>query len=668
MNQTSQEAAKLSQSESGKQRRAALVVKTLLGSSQVETALKCVGSFLWACQEDVTLQIHDDGTLTDKDVDTLRDSFPSAKVISKLEADNAVFPRLAGYPACAEYRRRHPLAMKLFDICVLQNDSEPFLFCDSDVFFFRRFSLPLSNNGPEAIFMRDTQHAYALYPWQVRPLGRQKVAGRVNTGFMRLHPAALKLDLVEGYLSQADLGMALPKKAQWIEQTCWSILSQACQSGQWEEGQLFLASHNTPPVTPETVGVHFVSTYRDQLPHYVNTYARHDGDAVELKIRSLAAADSAALFWGEAKSRAVRLGRRFARGRTTPHLTTEARVAESDCATDKSSMASDGGTLRERNENLQAARLTPIIDNFTKPLYPLKFVSLFSASDFPTCHLSFVSAHEALGLERIVAVEDGTVSAEQADELRRKTGEWLEIIPARVAYDLLREKLSLPDQIERLLKSRRVLQKLFQIDVVGGGDYFYFDSDVVFLKKVDLTALMEDLTSVDVLISANPRFCAYSYAFSDISRIQQSLYRTNSGVFVQREGISVGETAARILGSASSEYLQRNWVEQSTRAQIYSNYRCNVFSEETVGEFRQDKDLGGQPDLVHFMGSARSMMYSWSEEQIRECIRQSESTHLASASARRNSVSLYYADRVRRHLFNRHQIALPAGPASLQPA
>jgi len=270
-----------------------------------------------------------------------------------------------------------------------------------------------------------------------------------------------------------------------------------------------------------------------------------------------------------------------------------------------------------------------------------------------------------MGLERIVAVEDGTVSPPQMDELRRKTGDWLEIVPAHVAYDLLRQKLSVPDSIDRLLKSRPVLQKLFQIDAVGGGAYFYFDSDVVFLKKVDLVALCEDMRTAEVLISANPRFCAYSYAFTDIGRINHSLYRTNSGVFVQGADVVVSEAAASILGRASNEYLRRNWVEQSTRAQIYSKYRCKVFSEQAVGEPRSDGGFGSQPDLVHFMGSARAMMSSWSEEKIRERIRQSEPTHLSAAPARRNSLSLYYADRVRRHLFNRHQIALSASPASL---
>jgi hypothetical protein len=295
----------------------------------------------------------------------------------------------------------------------------------------------------------------------------------------------------------------------------------------------------------------------------------------------------------------------------------------------------------------------------------MQLISLFSAEDCAYCPLSFVSAHEALGVERIVAVEDGTVSSRQADELRRKTGDWLEIISAPVAYDLLRQKLPVPENIDRLLKSRPVLQKLFQIDAVARGAYFYFDSDVVFLRKVDLKAMENDLSSCDVIISIDPRFCCYSFGFSDVSRIRNSMYRMNSGVFVQRDEVSLCQAASEALSMSTREYLTRNWVEQSTRSQLYSTYRCKVFSEESVSEPRASVALDGQPAVVHFMGAHRKLMPHWGREDVLNNIRQSEPRKLETNTARRNGLSLYYADRIRRHLYNRYRIDLPACPASL---
>lgn len=295
----------------------------------------------------------------------------------------------------------------------------------------------------------------------------------------------------------------------------------------------------------------------------------------------------------------------------------------------------------------------------------MQFVTLFSGADCATCALSFVSAHAALGGARIIAVDDGTVSELQAQDVRRQTGDWLEIIPARKAYEILTDKLYFDGKTDRLLQSRRVLQKLFQVDAVAEGPYFYFDSDVVFLRKIDLKALAAELDTCGAIISANPRWCAYSYGFGDFGRILRSIYRVNSGVFLQREGLNVRQEAMWILGSSSAGYLERTWVEQSTRAQIYSNYRCKVFFEDVVGEPRFGKGYEDQSHLVHFMGSLRALMKDWRLEDVLNSIHKSAAVSLAAGAARRNNIGLYYADRVKRHLFNKYGMTLPASPASL---
>jgi hypothetical protein len=283
-------------------------VKTLLGSSQLETAIKCISSLLWAYGDKVNLHIHDDGTLTKNDSDKLRHLFPRATIVSKQEADGLVYPLLANYPACAEYRRRHPLALKLFDICLLEKEDKPFFFCDSDVLFFRRFFLPSSSSCADAVFMRDAQNAYATYSWHVSPLGPFHLGDRVNTGLMLLHSSALNLELVETFLVAHAGGMAFRKKPQWIEQTCWSLLSQACESRQWDEAQVFLACSKTPPVTPTTIGIHFVSTFRTQLDHYLVKYGRREDEPLHLRAGPLVATNASALFWEEVRRRAMGMG------------------------------------------------------------------------------------------------------------------------------------------------------------------------------------------------------------------------------------------------------------------------------------------------------------------------------------------------------------------------
>lgn len=294
----------------------------------------------------------------------------------------------------------------------------------------------------------------------------------------------------------------------------------------------------------------------------------------------------------------------------------------------------------------------------------MQFITLFSGTDCATCALSFVSAHEALGGARIIAVDDGTVSEAQAQELRRKTGEWLKIVPAKMAYEILTDKTYLTSRVDRLLESRRVMQKLFQVDAIAEGNYFYFDSDVVFLRKVDVPAIESELESSDAIISANPRFCAYCFSAFEVGGIRRSLYRLNSGVFAQRAEVPTRDTANLMLGGATDGYLRRTWLEQSTRAQIYGKYRCQVFSDQAAGDPIENGGLGGQPHAVHFMGGTRGMMNNWSPASVLEQIRSSAPVRWEAGPARRNSVRLYYADRIRRHLFNRYGIGMPASPTS----
>jgi hypothetical protein len=294
----------------------------------------------------------------------------------------------------------------------------------------------------------------------------------------------------------------------------------------------------------------------------------------------------------------------------------------------------------------------------------MQFITLFSGADCATCALSFVSAHEALGGVRIIAVDDGTVSEAQAQEMRRKTGEWLEIIPAKKAYEVLTDKTYLTSRVDRLLQSRRVMQKLFQVDAIAEGNYFYFDSDVVFLRKVDVPAMESELESCDAIISANPRFCAYCFSAFEVGAIRRSLYRLNSGVFAQRAEVATRDTANLMLGGATDGYLRRTWVEQSTRAQIYGKYRCQVFSDRAAGDPIANGTLGDQPHAAHFMGGTRGMMSNWTAASVLEQIRSSAPVRWPAGPARRNSVRLYYADRIRRHLFNRYAIEIPASPTS----
>ena len=79
--------------------------------------------------------IHDDGTLPEEGRARLQTLFASARIISRSEADAAVAPLLHAFPFCADYRRAHPLALKIFDVPHFA--AEPrFIVFDSGLLFF----------------------------------------------------------------------------------------------------------------------------------------------------------------------------------------------------------------------------------------------------------------------------------------------------------------------------------------------------------------------------------------------------------------------------------------------------------------------------------------------------------------------------------------------------
>jgi hypothetical protein len=258
-------------------------VRTLIGHQQVDVGLICLGSLLACSSEPLRLIIHDDGTLTDQDVDTLRRTLPGSVSFSRSEADLLIEERLARYPKCRAYRERHPLALKLIDMALLE--SEELAYCDSDIFFLRRFTRMFEwpNDATSALFMRDAQEAYALRPWHIFPFGKIRVPGHINSGLIFYQTSKYDLDFVEWFLSRPELVGVFRKRPHWIEQTCWATLGWRAGCRVWSSSQLMIANPRMRGLSPETVGIHFVAAYRGKLQEFIGHQCEESGDAVEIR-------------------------------------------------------------------------------------------------------------------------------------------------------------------------------------------------------------------------------------------------------------------------------------------------------------------------------------------------------------------------------------------------
>jgi hypothetical protein len=99
---------------------------------------------LWACrslldqlEEPIPLFIHDDGSLTQKDVQLVEAALPGVQIVRRDEADALVRQGLSGLPYCLRLRESNILSLKLFDPWIVQETGDIILL-DSDVLFFRR--------------------------------------------------------------------------------------------------------------------------------------------------------------------------------------------------------------------------------------------------------------------------------------------------------------------------------------------------------------------------------------------------------------------------------------------------------------------------------------------------------------------------------------------------
>jgi hypothetical protein len=243
-------------------------VHTLLGESTLDVSLTCLPTLIQYSSDPIRLVIHEDGSLTEPGRDALRLALPGVEFIDRERADDEVRDRLKGYSRCQAARSINLLFLKIFDVSLLELDD--LSYSDSDILFLRPFS---GLFGPSiarfpAMFMTDVKQAYAVRPWQLTPVGQVRLAGRVNTGLMRIIPGLLDLDFVEWLLGRIGGHSVWARRSYWNEQTCWAALAGRTGCGLWDCRQVAMATPDIAVFARDAVAIHFASTYRGYLSDY----------------------------------------------------------------------------------------------------------------------------------------------------------------------------------------------------------------------------------------------------------------------------------------------------------------------------------------------------------------------------------------------------------------
>lgn len=287
---------------------AAADVRCLLGHKHVELTVTCLGSLLRHSRDAVALYLHDDGSLTDEDVQRLTSALAGAIIVRRPEADARMAEVLRRFPHSAKFRLRSAFGLKLLDTVHL-SAGDTFAYCDSDILFFRPFrnfyALP---DACDSVFMADHDDAYSVRSWGLLASRDLRLAQRINSGLIALRRTSYDPDRIEWYLSQP----AHHAKPYFVEQTCWSMVAMATRGRTWSMKQVVMA-HPGMTINEDVVAVHFVGMHRALLPQYLSpSQATTNSSPVEsFPTDAVRRCTSARLAWVETNRVLERLAKRL---------------------------------------------------------------------------------------------------------------------------------------------------------------------------------------------------------------------------------------------------------------------------------------------------------------------------------------------------------------------
>jgi hypothetical protein len=286
------------------------MVATLVCHAHMAMALDCLGSLRRLSADPISLQLHDDGSLTGDDIARLLDKLGPLRILRRAEADERTGELLKVYPAARAFRAKSVLALKLLDAPLLC--SAPVLtYCDSDILFLKRFKgfNQLLRDGISGIFMLDRENSYSLRSWQKLMSSKTMLPSRVNTGLFAFQRQAYDLDYIEWFVSRKEHTGIVPM----LEQTAWAALGMRSGCRLFDPAQVRVMREGED-TTGLVVG-HFTARTRHLLSAFVERSRRASltDDPVVLKTVPTGECTAADLAWYEARRICSKLTRPFHR-------------------------------------------------------------------------------------------------------------------------------------------------------------------------------------------------------------------------------------------------------------------------------------------------------------------------------------------------------------------
>lgn len=236
-------------------------VHMLTGKNDWLLAAWALASFFHFTEQTWNVVIHDDGTLPEEARATLKELFKTARIISRDEADTRMDRVLASFPLCHDYRNKHPLGLKIFDMPQFV-EGERFILLDSDVLFFSypREIMNWVGDGAECWFNEDIEDSALITADSAWADLQVPLWPRVNSGLCLLAKSAIDLEFCERALGETSI---LKGHVWRVEQTLFALCASRYGKGgllpkTYEVSLAWLA-------TSDAVARHYVGAVRDRF-------------------------------------------------------------------------------------------------------------------------------------------------------------------------------------------------------------------------------------------------------------------------------------------------------------------------------------------------------------------------------------------------------------------
>lgn len=237
-----------------------------MGLRSFDSSVKCLKSMVRALGVEVlTIHLDSDDALNNW-IQVEASLGCKVDLVCRRNADTVVNNCLEKYPNCRDFRDRNVLALKVFDVLLLNKD-DALLYFDSDIYFSYKVSIPQDMLRFHCVFMRDSRSSYTLRPWHFPFYKAERIPSKVNTGFILAKKKILDLDYVEWLLGRLKHMEVVRKRPYWLEQTIFAFLS-----GKSNDCQLvgnpclgFPTKYSNLNDLEKCSAMHFVSTFRDKL-------------------------------------------------------------------------------------------------------------------------------------------------------------------------------------------------------------------------------------------------------------------------------------------------------------------------------------------------------------------------------------------------------------------